>query len=63
VKEPVVVKPTEPVPSNNKELEAVADRDPLIVMFPMKVVLPDTVRDPDMTGEYSFMLCYSYAGF
>jgi hypothetical protein len=56
VKEAVVVKPTEPVPSNNKELEAVADRDPLIVMFPMKVVLPDTVRDPDMTGEYSFIL-------
>jgi hypothetical protein len=58
VKLPVVVKPTDPVPSNNKELEAVADRDPLIVMFPMKVVLPDTVRDPDMTGEYSFMLFY-----
>jgi hypothetical protein len=58
VKEPVVVKPTDPVPSNKLALEAVADRDPLIVMFPMKVVLPVTVRDPDMTGEYSFILFY-----
>jgi hypothetical protein len=58
VKEPVVVKPTDPVPSNKLALEAVADRDPLIVMFPMKVVLPDTVKDPDMTGEYSFMLYF-----
>jgi hypothetical protein len=56
VKLPVVVKPTEPVPSNKLALEAVADRDPLIVMFPMNVVLPVTVRDPDMTGEYSFIL-------
>jgi hypothetical protein len=58
VKEPVVVKPTDPGPSNKLALEAVADRDPLIVMFPMKVALPVTVKDPDMTGEYSFILFY-----
>jgi len=37
-------------------LEAVADTVPVIVTFPIKLVLPVTVRDPDMTGEYKFML-------
>jgi hypothetical protein len=63
VNDPVVVNPTEPVPSNKAALEAVADTVPVIVTFPIKLVLPVTVRDPDMTGEYKFMLLYSYAGF
>ena len=68
--EAVVAKAKDPVPSNKLEFEAVPLKLPErkvklpdMVTFPVKVVLPVTVKDPDMTGEYMFMLCYSYAGF
>ena len=59
--EAVVANPVEPVPCNSRALLAklaVPDKEPVTVSWPWIVVLPVTVRDPDMYGELSIILLY-----
>ena len=64
--EAVVAKPIDPVPCNNKELlaklavpvklpEVMVRLPEFMVILPINVVLPVTVREPDMTGWYMFI--------
>ena len=57
--EAVVANPVEPVPCKSRALLAklaVPDKEPVTVSWPWIVVLPVTVRDPDMYGELSIIL-------
>jgi hypothetical protein len=55
VKEPVVVKPTEPVPESNWEFKAKLEEMALeadMLEVPLTIMSPFTVREPVMTGKY-----------
>jgi hypothetical protein len=55
VKEPVVVKPTEPVPESNWESKAKLEEMALeadMLEVPLTIMSPFTVREPVMTGKY-----------